>query len=81
MRLLDLYCGAGGASYGYYLAGFDKDKIVGVDIAPQNNYPFIRFVRGDALEYVKKYGHLFDFIHASPPCQKYSSSTNVWGGE
>lgn len=69
MRLLDLFCGAGGAAMGYYRAGFTE--IVGVDIAPQKRYPF-EFVQGDALEYAEKYGREFDMIHASPPCQLYS---------
>ena len=68
-RLLDLFCGAGGAGMGYHRAGFDE--IVGVDIAPQKNYPF-EFVQGDALEYVAEHGGEFDAIHASPPCQRYS---------
>ena len=67
-RLLDLFCGAGGAGMGYHRAGFGE--IVGVDIAPQKNYPF-EFVQGDALEYVLEHGHEFDAIHASPPCQAY----------
>ena len=70
VRLLDLFCGAGGAAVGYHRAGFTE--IVGVDIKPQPRYPFA-FVLGDALEYVRAHGRDFDAIHASPPCQGYSA--------
>lgn len=76
MRLLDLFCGAGGCSVGYHRAGFDE--IVGVDLHPQPRYPF-RFVQADALEYLKEYGHWFDAIHASPPCQAYTVARHING--
>jgi DNA (cytosine-5)-methyltransferase 1 len=69
MRLLDLFCKAGGAAMGYHRAGFDE--IVGIDIEPQKRYPF-EFVQCDALEYVRDHWMEFDAIHASPPCQAHS---------
>jgi len=74
-RLLDLFCGAGGAGMGYHRAGFE---VVGVDIAPQPRYPF-EFHQADALEYCTAHGHEFDAIHASPPCQHYSRISVVHG--
>lgn len=68
-KLLDLYCGAGGAGMGYHRAGFD---VTGVDIQAQPRYPF-RFIQADALEYLREYGHEYDAIHASPPCQEYTT--------
>lgn len=75
MILLDTFCRAGGAGMGYHQAGFE---VVGVDIEPQPNYPF-EFIQGDAIEFIAKHGHEFDAIHASPPCQKFSTMTNgLW---
>lgn len=71
MRLLDLFCGAGGAGKGYQDAGF---QIVGVDIHPQPDYPG-EFIQGDALEYLEAHGHEYDARHASPPCQASSALT------
>ena len=78
IRVLDLFCGAGGCSVGYMrgfaAAGLDVE-IVGVDNRPQPNYPYV-FVQADAMSFPLDG---FDFIHASPPCQHYSTAT-AWRG-
>lgn len=72
MRLLDLFCGAGGAARGYRDAGW---HVTGVDIAPHPRYAGHIFIQGDAIEYVLMHGHEYDAIHASPPCQAYTALT------
>jgi site-specific DNA-cytosine methylase len=71
MKLLDLFCGAGGAGKGYMEAGFD---VTGIDIDPQPDYPGT-FIQGDAIAYLAAHGHEYDAIHASPPCQASSALT------
>jgi len=75
MRLLDLYSKAGGASMGYYRAGFE---VVGVDIKKQKRYPF-EFIQADALEILDNQSFLnqFDVIAASPPCQTHSITQHL----
>lgn len=75
MKLLDLYCKAGGASKGYQLAGFE---VVGVDIKKQKRYPF-EFIQADCLELMKDMDFLrsFDVIAASPPCQTHSITQHL----
>jgi len=69
-KLLDLFCGAGGAAVGYHRAGFEVE---GVDIKPQPHYPF-KFYLADALEFPLEG---YDCYHASPPCQKWSGLADV----
>lgn len=68
-KLLDLFCGAGGAAKGYAEAGFN---VVGIDNKRQPRYPF-NFYQRDAIDVLRRedLSH-FDVIHASPPCQFYS---------
>jgi DNA (cytosine-5)-methyltransferase 1 len=74
--LLDLFCGAGGASVGYARAGFD---VVGVDLERQPRYPF-DFVQADAFEFMRDHGDSrFDVIHASPPCQAFTKAQVIRG--
>ncbi len=76
LLILDLFCGAGGASMGYYQAFADPAsvEITGVDNRPQKRYPF-SFIQADALDYVEKHGREYDFIASSPPCQFASQIT------
>jgi DNA (cytosine-5)-methyltransferase 1 len=74
LTCLDLYCGGGGVAVGYARAGLE---VVGVDYKNQPDYPF-EFHRADAIAFLREHGHKFDFIHASPPCQRYTHG-NVAG--
>lgn len=87
VRLLDLFCGAGGCTAGYQRAGF---YVVGVDINPQPDYCGDEFVQEDAFEYLQalledarewhrgSFAWAFDAIHASPPCQAHTSMKAMW---
>lgn len=66
-RLLDLFCGAGGAGAGYDAAGF---CVTGVDVRRQPRYPF-RFWQTDAMTVCL---NGYAVVHASPPCQRYSKA-------
>lgn len=69
-KLLDLCCCAGGASVGYFLAGFD---VTGVDQDRQRDYPF-RFIQANVLDLTYEDLLTYDAIHASIPCQGYCTA-------
>jgi len=71
MRILDLFSGAGGAARGYLQAGH---SVTGVDTVFQPHYPG-PFILGDALEALERIGNEYDLVHASPPCQLFSTMT------
>jgi len=74
LKILDVCCCSGGASMGIYQAAQNcqiEVEITGLDIEPQLRYPFNRVTR-DILTVPDEYFQKFDFIWASPPCQKYS---------
>lgn len=72
-RVLDLFSGAGGAGEGYRRAGYD---VTGVDIEP-HEYPCGDFITADAMDVLTDRAFLdtFDLVHASPPCQRFSTAT------
>lgn len=72
-KLLDLFCGAGGASKGYHRAGFD---IVGIDVKHGKRYPF-EYQRMSITDVSIDLLRQFDVIHASPPCQTFSITKNL----
>ena len=66
-KALDLFCGGGGACIGMQQAGFE---VIGIDIKRHRNYPG-HFIQADAMNPPVNIMD-FDFVWASPPCQKYS---------
>ena len=75
MKALDLFCGAGGATRGLQRAGF---HVTGVDYDFQPRYCGDAFVWCNAIDGnrdYRKWLRRFDFIWASPPCQRFSEVT------
>lgn len=82
MLVLDLFCGAGGASMGYRRAGYD---VVGVDKRPQRFYPF-EFFEEDAMDLLRFFakhhrstwrGQRVDLLHLSPPCKAHTRAKHL----
>ena len=69
-RLLDLYGGAGGCAMGYHQAGFD---VVCIDIEPHPTNPFELIVMDAHTALRQGLADSFDVVHASPPCQGYTT--------
>lgn len=74
-KLLDLFCGVGGASVGYAEAGFE---VTGVDLKHGKRYPFT-YIKANVLDVLqdKEFIAGFDVIHASPPCQTHSITKHL----
>jgi len=70
IKVLDLFCGAGGAAVGISQAA-DTVMIDGIDINPQPEYPFV-FTQADIADVEVQLIQEYDFVWASPPCQRYS---------
>lgn len=73
LKMLDIFCGAGGASMGYHHAGF---VVSGLDIKHGKRYPF-EYFRLDFTTLDVDMLRGYDFIHASPPCQTFSITKNL----
>lgn len=73
LRVLDLFCGAGGAGEGYRRLGMD---VTGVDKFAQPENPH-RFIQSDWESYLLEHGHEYDLIHTSPVCKGYAN-VNSW---
>lgn len=73
--LIDGYCGAGGATKGYQRAGF---YVIGVDVKAQPNYCGDEFVQADFLTFPLEGAQA---VHASPPCQAFTSARVIHGRE
>lgn len=91
-KVLDLYCCAGGAGMGYFRAGFDVYG-VDIDPQPRYPFAFRQddvlsvlatLLAGQPVGFLRPDGEVevlylsdFAFIHASPPCQAFSSTKSL----
>ncbi|KAI5856175.1 S-adenosyl-L-methionine-dependent methyltransferase [Durotheca rogersii] len=84
--LADMFCGAGGASYGARSAGFrialSCDKAEGACNTYAENFPEAELHRKDMYDFIDEmrnsYVHV-DVLHLSPPCQYWSPAHTTPG--
>lgn len=82
LKVLDLFAGQGGASQGYLDAGFELAGAVDLDDRALRRHPrqdvvfWGDWALGLEVALSGEWGPV-DFIHASPPCQAFSSATPV----
>lgn len=69
LRCLDMCCGDGGASMGLAQAGF---QVEGLDLKFFADYPFLMYEADLRHVKAKWIRENFDFVWASPPCQKHT---------
>jgi DNA (cytosine-5)-methyltransferase 1 len=74
--VLDLCSGSGGAAAGYARAGY---RVICIDNDPRHARALdklgIEFHCLDWAKGFRRFGHLADLIHVSPPCQRYSKAS------
>ena len=90
MNVIDLFCGCGGISEGFRLAGFNI--VGGIDFNDesiktyQRNFPTAKAICADLLQFddamiLKEFGQAkVDVIVGGPPCQGFSAA-NRWQKE
>ena len=72
-RLLELAGCEGGATAGYQAAGWHVTS-VDLDLAALRRNPADVRVQDDALDYLRQFGHTYDAVHASFPCQRWAAN-------
>lgn len=83
LNVIDLFCGAGGSSSGFKLAGFNLVGALDINVAAarthEYNFPECKTVVGDITaippaEFASMIGYKrVDVVIGSPPCQTFSS--------
>ncbi len=83
LRVLDLFCGAGGFAAGFEQAGYEivaaVDQLYEASVTYSHNFPGTIFLNEDihqlhSLDILEKIGSAPDVIIASPPCEPYTSA-------